>query len=398
MARGGRPWRIAFYDAFASVDGPGMVLLELLQHLDRSRFQPHVVLPREGTLMAGLREADLCPVEVLPPLPPLDAYGKRLLQAGAIARLRAGIALLRHTAQLRRWLRQADIALLHCNQTRAAVQAGPAGRIAGLPVVWNARIRERLPASVVRIAAWSADRIIPLTDDTFSELPETFGLNEAGLRAISTVIPNAIDPLRFHPSVDGTHVREELGIPTDVPVLLSVGVLVPRKGHDVLIRAMPAIRRHQRDARLLIAGGPAEGREHCRSELEELASGEGVSAAVRMLGRRDDVPELLAAADVFVLASRHEGHPAAVLEAMAAGTPVVVTPPAAVAVADGVTGIVVPPDEPEAVAEAVLELLARPERAHATALAARQHVERHHHIREMVRAYERVYLELLEGA
>ncbi|MGC9319834.1 MAG: glycosyltransferase, partial [Armatimonadota bacterium] len=353
MARGGRPWRIAFYDAFASVDGPGMVLVELLQRLDRTRFEPHVVLPREGALMARLREAGLCPVEVLRPPPPLDAYGKRLLQAGAIAGLRAGMALVRYTLQLRRWLREAEIDLLHCNQTRAAVQAGPAGRLAGLPVVWNARIRERLPASVVRIAAWSADRIIPLTDDTFAEVRETLGLSQAHLRAVSTVIPNAIDTECFHPSVDGTCVREELGIRPDAPVLLSVGVLVPRKGHDILIRAMAALCRHHRDAHLLIAGGPAEAREDRRSELVELAAREGVSDAVHLLGRRDDVPELLAAADVFVLASRHEGDPAAVLEAMAAGTPVVVTPAAAVAVEDGVTGTVVTPDDPDAVAQAV---------------------------------------------
>jgi glycosyltransferase involved in cell wall biosynthesis len=120
-----------------------------------------------------------------------------------------------------------------------------------------------------------------------------------------------------------------------------------------------------------------------------------VGASVTLLGRREDMPELLAACDVFVLASRQEGSPAAVLEAMATGRPVVVTPPAAAALSEEGLGLTVPLDDSDALAAAVIELLDDGSRAAAMGSAAREHVAAHHSVEVMVRGYEEVYTELL---
>jgi len=410
----GRPVRIAFYDAYASLDGSGMMLREIVRHLDRERFDPLALLPREGPLQGALA-GEGCPVEVLAPQPPLDAYG-RLLGAGVTEKLRGLGALRRYWGEVAGWLRGREVRLLHCNQTRAAVQAGPGARRAGVPVVWNVRIRETLPWYVVRVAERCADRIVPLTQDCFEGVPgaaercadrivpltqDCFeGVPGAPRRARkSVVIPNAVDLTRFHPETDGSRARAGLGIPPDAPMLLSVGVLVPRKGFETLVGAMPAILREHPGTRLLIAGGPPAGGsvDHGR-ELERLADDLGVGDAVRLLGRRDDVPELLAASDIFVLASRQEGQPGAVLEAMATARPVVVTPAAAAGVENGRTGVIVPEDDPEALGRAVLGLLADRARAGELGRAARRQVERHHDVRAMVRAYERVYLDVLGEA
>jgi len=385
-----RPARIAFCEAYAAMDGAGLMLCEIVHHLDRDRFEPCAVLFMDGALFEGLRAVD-CPVDVLCPDPPLDQLGRRLLHASLPTKLRAAWSLHRYARRMSEWLRARDVRLLHCNQTRAAVLAGPGARRAGVPNVWNVRIREQLPPSVLRLAEHCASRIVPLTDDSFAGQPR-----EQQLMRGATVIPNAVDVVRFAPSVDGSPVRAELGIPPGAPIIVSVGILMPRKGFSVVIRALPHIISVHPDARLLIAGAPSgiDVGDH-PAELRSLAAELGVADAVYLLGRRSDVPELMAACDVFALASSHEGQPGVVLEAMATARPVVVTPAAAAGVEHGRSGIVVPEGDPAAIAAAVLDLLARPERAREMGRAARRDIEEHHDVRAMVRAYERVYLELL---
>jgi glycosyltransferase involved in cell wall biosynthesis len=116
---------------------------------------------------------------------------------------------------------------------------------------------------------------------------------------------------------------------------------------------------------------------------------------VTLLGPRGDLPELLAACDLLVLPSRHEGDPAVVLEAMASARPVVVTPAAAASVeADG-TGLIVPQDDPSALAQAIIRLLRDPEAARQMGVAGRAVVEERHDIRAMVSRYESVWEGLL---
>jgi len=390
MAARTRPARVAFCDAYAATDGAGMMLCEIVRHLDRARFEPVAVLPRDGALVERLRALD-CPVELLRPDPPLDRLGGRLLRVGPTGKLRAALALHRYASRMSAWLGERHVGLLHCNQTRAAVLAGPGARRARVPVVWNVRIQERLPAPIVRLAEHCATRIVPLTEDSFACQPRA-----RQLMGRATVIANAVDLARFAPTVDGSAVRAELDLPPGAPIIMSAGVLAPRKGFGVLMRALPPIIGVHPDARLLIAGGRAEAdrRDH-RAELRALAGELGVGGSVHLLGRRGDMPALLAACDVFALASTHEGQPGVVLEAMATARPVVVTPAAAAGVEHGRSGMVVPEDDPEAVAAAVLDLLARPERVREMGRAARRDIEEHHEVRAMVRAYERVYLELL---
>jgi glycosyltransferase involved in cell wall biosynthesis len=147
------------------------------------------------------------------------------------------------------------------------------------------------------------------------------------------------------------------------PVLLEVGRLCDVKGQRELIAALPKLARD--DVTLLLAGEDVESGGTYRSALEREARELGVADRVRFLGRRDDVPALLAAADALVLPSSVEGLPLVVLEAMAAGRPVVATAVGGTpeAVVDGETGLLVRPGDVDALARAVDSLLADPERA-----------------------------------
>ena len=205
-------------------------------------------------------------------------------------------------------------------------------------------------------------------------------------------IPNGIPPL---PTGDGRRVRSELGIADDAPVVGSVSVLRAQKALDVLIDASQILARDFPDLRVLIAGhGPL------RDALQELIHDRGLSDTVRLLGGRRDVPDLLAAFDVAVTSSDWEGTPLAVLEYMAAGTPVVAT--AVGGVPDLIEhrkhGLLVARRDPEELARAVAELLQRPALRKELGGNARDRQRREFDIDVTVRRIEDLYESLYDAS
>ncbi len=148
--------------------------------------------------------------------------------------------------------------------------------------------------------------------------------------------------------------RRQNQVSTESVVCVAVGRLVPAKNHALLLRAFREVADAVPAAQLLIAGDGM-----LRRELEELSRALGLTGRVRLLGERSDIPELLAAADLFVLSSNWEGHPLSVMEALSAGLPVVATAVGGVPeqVDEGVTGLLVPPDDCPALSQALLRLL-----------------------------------------
>ncbi len=163
-------------------------------------------------------------------------------------------------------------------------------------------------------------------------------------------VPNGIDVSRFERSSAARDaVRTALHV-SDAFVFLAVGRLEPAKGFDVLVRAIPSVVLARRDAVFLLAGDGSQ-----RPALEEAAHGR---TNVRFLGIRNDVPDLMAAADALVLPSRWEGLSLVLLEAASAGLPVVATDVGgnAEVVVDQVTGFLVPPDDEEALGAAMVRI------------------------------------------
>jgi glycosyltransferase involved in cell wall biosynthesis len=171
------------------------------------------------------------------------------------------------------------------------------------------------------------------------------------------VVRNGIQP---RPSGSAEEARKRLGVDTPTKVVLTIGRLIDVKGHHYLLDAMPAVVARQRDSRFVWVGdGPLE------QELRNRVRALGLDAHVHFAGQRNDVQDLMAAADLLVLPSLVEGLPLVVLEAMAAGLPVVGTRVSGTSetVVDGVTGRLVPPGrlgpgaDGTALASAILEVL-----------------------------------------
>jgi glycosyltransferase involved in cell wall biosynthesis len=187
------------------------------------------------------------------------------------------------------------------------------------------------------------------------------------------VIHYGIEPEKF--SESRVNLRKQWGL-DDHAVIGSIGRLEPRKGHDVLIQAMPDLCMSVPSARLLIAGHDPWG---YGATLRRLIDRLGLGEKVRMVGFQNDIVAFLNALDVFAFASSSEGFGQVLVEAMAAGKPVVASriPPLTEIVVDGETGLLVEPEKPKAFADAITGLLMDPNQRQCMSRLARKRVQRH---------------------
>lgn len=215
------------------------------------------------------------------------------------------------------------------------------------------------------------DRIIAISESTAQSLFSW----QPWLKDRISVIPNGIDLSMFDiPDALINRKRVELGVNDGTKIILYAGRLVKEKGADVLIRAVDFLKASEEgmDWRLFIAGDGPE-----RDDLAGLCSTLNLGDRVQFLGNRSDVPELMAASDLVVLPSRWEGLPLSLLEAMAAGKPVVACQVGGVSevIRDGKEGFLVPPEAPEAFKIAIQKLLNNPGLMSSLGQAGKQRAE-----------------------
>lgn len=374
MRNATRPVSILFaHSGLDWITGSERCLLDLVQHLDRDRFRPVVVCNSET--LAGAAERLGARVHVAP------RYGSDR------GRLLPEVSLVNEG---RRLLAAEDIRLIHANDFQPVKWLMPAARLAGIPIV----LHVHLPTTEEeRCYTWS-HQVAHVVGVSRSALE---GFLDDGLPVSrATVIFNAVDPERLSPG-DSTALRSEIGlVPEDAVVLTAVGSLIPRKGFDVLLRAVAQLR----------AAGPAEfaGRVRLllvgdgphREELERLAASLGLTDVVGFLGRRGDVGAILRdATDIALSAAHHEALPLNVLEAGYFGLPLVVSdiPPHRELVEDGRTGLLVADDQPARFADAIGRLIRDVAMRKRLGDAARQHV----HANFLIDRYVREFSELYEG-
>jgi glycosyltransferase involved in cell wall biosynthesis len=210
-------------------------------------------------------------------------------------------------------------------------------------------------------------------------------------------IRNGLDLERVASTVDGTQLRQELGIPLDAFVVGSVGRLMPIKGIEYLIRGFGMLMRdgEAQSNRLIIVGdGPL------RISLDQLAQEQGVAAQTMFLGERRDVYDVMRAFDVFTLPSLHEGVPMVLLEAMAIGVPIVASGVGGIpeVVTDGKEASLIPAQDPQAIEKALRALRDSTELRERMIEAARHRVEAQFSICNTAGLVRDLYRELLAVA
>jgi glycosyltransferase involved in cell wall biosynthesis len=297
--------------------------------------------------------------------------------------------LSRTCAQLETTLRRHRVSVAHSHEFTMAVYGAWVARRLGIGHLitmhgsryYVKRWRRRL---ALRLAAALAGRLVAVSHELARHLSHDLWIKLARIR----IIPNGVQVREAkRPSV-----REELHLaPTD-PLLLAVGNLYPVKGHAYLIDALALLTEHHPPAHVVIAG-----RGELAERLRAHARDVGVSDRVHLLGLRSDIPELLRAADIFVLPSLSEALPLALLEAMFAGKPIVATSVGEVpsVLANGEAGLLVPPGDREALADAVAFLLSHPTAARALGERAAQRAAAEYDLSRMTERYAALYHDLI---
>lgn len=345
---------IFFYTDSRVLGGAENAMFMLLRSLERSEWEPTLLLEDdEAVAPLAARATELgVPVRRIPPMP---------LGLGGARRVPALVRLLRRE--------RPDVFHAHmsspvaCKWGLAAAVAARVPAVLGTVQVGAYKPPNHSAYRQLRALARRVDRYFAVSREIAAEL-----VGELGWPAEKVeVLYNAVDVERTAVAAQ-PGLREQLGGSGTRPLVLTPARLNAQKGHDALLGAVAEVP----DALFLLAGdGPERGR------LEALAAELGVSDRVRFLGRREDIPQLLAACDVFALPSLYEGSSLAVLEAMGAGIPIVSSAIGGTdeLIDDGRSGLLVPPGDAAALAAALRRVLADPQLREDFAARARERVD-----------------------
>lgn len=357
---------------------PGMAparprVLQVVDSLDRGGAQKVVV---ELSGMLGRRGID---VTVLALTDDREHSVRRALE-GAGARVvaipagsRRGLVDLRRLVRMALFVRRGRFDVVHTHLFYANVLGCLAARAGGAPAVATLHsagrgprghdgLKERLEGLVLRRCA---ARVVAVGESVAEAQP-----NKAR-KGRMVVLRNPVGAgARLGPR-ERRRLRDEMG-GDEGTMLVSVGRLAPEKGVADLVRAMALVRRSHPSAKLALAGTGAG-----LGELRELVTSLALEESVRLLGWRDDVPRLLAASDVYISGSYWEGLPMAILEAMAAGLPIVASGVGEVPLLLEGRGVVVEAGDVDGLAEALTALLAEADRGQGRGAAARRFVTDH---------------------
>jgi glycosyltransferase involved in cell wall biosynthesis len=366
------PLKVLHITSACTVGGAEAHVLALLRQLDRTRFEPWLAYFEER------------PDDARPMLEDFRAAGVRTVDLDGTRQLDPGA-----TWRLATLLRRGRFDIVHSHSLRAELAAGLA---VGFGTARPLLVRSvhntddfyvRRPARwLARASAQRQDMIIAISDAVAAWVREHTGLACERVRRVYY----GLDPAPY----EAVEPAEE----TAEPVIGMIARLAPQKGHTVLLDALPRVIERIPGLRVELVG-----HEHLTSasELRSYASQCGVTQHVRLLGFRDDLPELFRRWRLMVLPSLWEGFGLVLLEAMAAGRPVVASRvgPIPEVVVDGKTGLLVEPGDSDALGTALIELLEQPGRASAMGQAGRQRVRTVFGLDQMVEQIAGLYVELL---
>jgi len=341
---------------------------------EKTRFPVMIgSLAPEGPLQRAMRELGIATFG-------LDARGRRHY-GGAIWRFA-------------RLLRREGVSLLHAHCFDATLAGVIAARLAQIPFIFtrhhsehHLRLGKRWHTRVDGWCGRRAHRVIAVSEMTKRIMTEVEGVPEDKI----DVVYNGMEPLQEPPVESVERLRRDLGLSTE-RVCLMLARLHEEKGHQVLFEALPSIVRRVGAVVVLLAG---DGPHRARFEAEVRRSGLG--SFVRFLGRRDDVPQLIALSSVVVVPSLAESFGFAALEAMSLGRPVVASSLGGIAEVVGECGVLTRPGNAESMVRGVCSVLEHPERAREIGEAGRVRA-RLFSAGRMLRGYEAVYNRVLANS
>lgn len=335
----------------AEMSGATLVLLWLARFLTAKGHDVSVIFP--GEVEQRLTRVDLRQLKKII-IPNPEVSFKETISLSEKVKILG--RRLRYVNEVRRQIKQSQADLVYVN-TAMAIYGAVGGKLAGKKILWH--INEdlglnkwnRLRIALIKRLSTGVIFATPQIARNFGKPPE---------RQQWFFVPNPVEVEKFMVSAEeALACRKEHNIPQNVPVLLTIGFVSRRKGIDVLLRAFARIIKDFPSARLLVVGPYTKTPPVYWNKLQQIIADGQLEKNVIFTGFRDDVPGLLVMSDIFVLPSRNEAMPICLLEAMAAGKPIIATRVDAVEdILEGERlGIIVPPENESLLAEAIINLL-----------------------------------------
>ena len=362
--------KILYLHAGAELYGADYVLLELIKRLDRSKYEPIVLLPFSGPLRAELQAA---------------GADVRIVDFAVLRRknfnLRGVVAytwrFFTSTLQLLRLIRRERIALVHTN-TIVVWGGAVAAKFSGKPHVWQTMEIIVSPKFLWKVSSllvgMLSDKVATISNAVRDHLISGY----AGNINKAITVYHGVDSNIYNPAIDPEPVRNELGLTNRTPVVGMVARIKPWKGQESFLRAATQVLQEIPDVCFCVVGDVFAGEDHYREQMLTWIDELGIRDQVIVTGFRTDLPDVMATFDVFVLPSvLPEPNATVLLAAMGMGKPVVATAVGGTleTVVDGETGILVVPERSDLMAEAILELLRNPEKRRKYGLAGRARQE-----------------------
>jgi glycosyltransferase involved in cell wall biosynthesis len=369
-------------------------LVLLLRHMDRERFEPIVLLPDAGTLCSRLDELGIETVVEKAHHGWLERPGPWYEYVRSMeSRVRSCVNLLR----------ERKIDLVHTNSNHR-LEAAMAAALNGVPHLYLAHIEFQQgmpifrrfalePASYARLMNRLSARIVAVSTSVAASLSPPVAPEKI------QVVNNGVDVARFDEALqqrDGS-LRQELALPAESRLLVSVGRIAPDKGFDLLLEAAAEVMPSLPKLHIALVGGD-EHSTYAR-QIKDMVAAMPDSERIHFLGFRSDVPRILAEADVFALPSRREGHPYVLLEAMASECAVVAAKCAGVeeTVVDGRDGMLVEVEDSPGLAQAIRAVATDDELRRSLSVNARERVRQQFHSGATAEKMMAVYTDMLSG-
>jgi glycosyltransferase involved in cell wall biosynthesis len=343
-----------------------------LERVDRAKYRPTLLVAEDGELARKARSLRIeTVIWSLPPIAGIDIS-----------------APFRAVGRIKNVMREKGINLVHTDSPRATFYFGIAAKSMKIPLIWHVRVSDGEPFLYERVLHGLSSGIICVSERAARRFS---GISGRGDKL--KIIYNGVDIGEFSPVSEtgpGCGLRED-----DAPVFAIIGALSPVKGHDVFIKAASEAAKEYPGARFSIIGGGTAMEEEL---VRKLIGAEGLRGKVDMPGHKDNMPGVMSGADIVVSSSRLEGFSRVVIEAMAAGKPVIASDAGGnpEAVKDGETGLLFPSGNMPALAKAMKTLAGdRGLREH-MGRQGRRRAEEFFDISRNVRETESFYEEILK--
>jgi len=357
------------------IKGGGEIsLLNLLNKLDRNLYNPIAICPGEGGMSLKIRKIgiDVCIV----PMRQLRYFNIVSLING----IRSIIGVINNY----------KIDLIHANGSRCMIYGGIAGRLKGIPVIWHVRIVEK-DRLLDRFLAMLAGKIIVISNSVKNRF--IYLKNREKI----SIVYNGVDINDFNPDkVSGDSIKSEFSITSDDIVIGTISQFIHMKGLEIFIEAAKFIIEQVGNVRFLIVGDRVGDNAYER-KLKGLVKDLGIENKVIFTGYRQDIKNVIASMDIFVLASTGEGFGRVLIEAMALEKPVVAANSGGIPeiISDGKTGILVPEKDSQTTASAVVKLINEKGLRERMGIAGRKRVEEmftiERHTREIEEHYSKIF-------